>query len=163
MTKTGLLSSIKTKLLAQNWTGSSNPVFGNTSVVITKWISIEEALRVLRTPFALIIPEAGRSDPQFQEEPDLIIFPVNIRIVATVPGDTLGENPLLGANRQTNTSQGAGLYQIEQEVYNAIGKLNTQDSLTIQFRRTGDSGAVIYNNTYIAYEDHVFEAIATVV
>lgn len=163
MTKTQLLTAIKNKLIAQVWTGSSNVVFPSGSVVVSKAIA-KSALSTMGTPIAQIIPGGGKADPQFDEDPNLLIFPVTVRLITIAPGDAVGENPLMGANRADSTlSEGAGLYDLEQELYNAIGKLNTQDGIIIQFRNQGDSGAeYVDDNLYLAYEDHNFEAICTV-
>ena len=165
MTKRELLNAIKTELLATVWTGGSNKVWGTGSVTISKAPELKSFLSYSRSPFAVIVPNDFKADPQHGEDPNLIVGNVIVRIGTVTPGDTLGENPLMGANRPDSTkSEGAGLYQIEQELFNAIGKMNTQDSIVIQYRSMGDSGAMLSDtNSYIAYEDHVFEAVCTVV
>lgn len=163
MTKTQLLTAIKNKLIAQTWTGSTNVVFPSGSVVVSKAIA-RSALASMTVPVAQIIPGGGKADQQFDEDPNLLVMPVTVRLITLAPGDAVGENPLMGANRADSTlSEGAGLYDLEQELYNAIGKLNVQDGIVIQFRNQGDSGAeYIDDGLYMAYEDHNFEAICTV-
>lgn len=162
--KRTLLNSTKTLLLAQTWTGSSNKVFGGGSVIITTYAELDAVLQYAQTPFAIIIPGDFPSDPEYGEEPDFLIGTVTVRIGNIVKGETLGENPLMGANRPSSTkSEGAGLYQIEQEVYNALGRLNTNDSVNIQFRQMGEAEAKLFGDRYIAYEDIRFEAVCTAV
>lgn len=156
------LTAIKNKLIAQTWTGSSNVVFPTGSVLITRGLNIEEALKSgVRTPFALIVPGAAQADPQHGEDPNLMVGEVTVRLGVVIPGDAVGENPLMGANRPDSTkSEGAGLFQVQVELFNAIGNLNTQNSVTLQFRNTADRGAIMMEDkSYVAYEDHVFEAI----
>lgn len=156
------LVAIKAKLVAQTWTGGSNVVFPTGSVLITRGLNIEEALKSgVRTPFALIVPGAAQADPQHGEDPNLMVGEVTIRIGVVIPGDAVGENPLMGANRpDTTKSEGAGLFQVQAEVFNAIGELNTQNSVTLQFRNTADRGAILLDDkTYIAFEDHTFESV----
>lgn len=165
MTKDGLMTAIKNKLIAQNWTGSSNVVFPSGGVVITRALDLEKAMSGgIPWPMALVMPGDFKSDPEYGEEPDFLIGSVVVRIAQVTPGDTVGENPLMGANRADSTkSEGAGLYDIEQEAYNAIGKLNTQDSITIQFRQIASAGAGLMDNRYVAWEDLEFEAVCTAV
>lgn len=165
MNKRDMISAIKTELQAQTWTGGSNKVFGGGSVIVTTYTELRTVLAFCQSPFALIIAGDGQCDPQFGEEPELLVLPVTIMVGTVTPGETLGQNPIMGANRPDSTkSEGAGLYQIEQEVYNAIGKLNALESITIQFRQVGQAGAIVTEDKkYIAYEDLRFEAVCTVV
>jgi len=165
MTKKALLTAIKNLLIAQTWTGGSNVVFGTGSVLITRGVDIADATKkqAVRTPFALIVPGAGVADPLWGEDPNLLVSQVVIRIGVLVPGDAVGENPLMGANRpDTTKSEGAGLYDVEQMLYTAVGKLNAQEGIILQFKNTGDSGATLIDDkNYLAYEDHLYEMIAT--
>lgn len=165
MNKRDLISAIQTKLLAQTWTGSANVVFPSNSVIVTTFAEVDAVLSYCRVPFAIIIVGDAQSDPQWGEEPDFMKVQVTIRIGVAIPGEALGENPLMGANRPDSTkSEGAGLYEIEEEVYNAVGKLNTQDSITIQFKQTGGAAAVVTEGRqYIAVQDIRFEAVCTTV
>ena len=160
------LVAIKAKLVAQTWTGGSNVVFPTGSVLITRGLNIEEALKSgVRTPFALIVPGAAQADPQHGEDPNLMVGEVTIRIGVVIPGDAVGENPLMGANRpDTTKSEGAGLLQVQVELFNAVGELNTQNSVTLQYRNSSDRGAILLDDkTYICYEDHTYESVATAV
>lgn len=162
MTKRELLAAIKTALLAETWAGGSNPVWGTGSVTISKAPELKTFLNYSRSPFAVIVPNDFKADPQWGEEPDLLVGTVIIRIGTVIPGDAVGENPLMGANRPDSTkSEGAGLYQIEVELFDAVGKMNVENGIVMQYRSMGDSGAILESNMYIAYEDHVFEAVCT--
>ena len=165
MNKRAMVAALKTELQAQTWTGGSNKVFGGGSVIVTTYAELNAVLAYCQSPFAVIMVGEAQCDPQFGEEPELLVVPITVRIGTVTPGETLGENPLMGANRPSSTrSEGAGLYQIEQEVYNAIGKLNDLESITIQNRQIGQAGAIVTEDKkYIAYEDLRFEAVCTVV
>lgn len=160
-----MLDNVKTQLTNRNWTGSSTRVFGTGSIAVTTAIDAETALRVLRVPLALIIPGNFQSDPQHNgQQPDLLVGMVTLRLAVAIPGDAVGENAMMDGNRPSATaSEGAGLLRLEQEVHAAIGLLNAQDaSITIQFKRSGDSGAIAVNpSTYLAYQDLTFEAVCT--
>lgn len=168
-TRSSILTSLKAELVAQTWTGSSNVVFPTGSVLITKSPEIKQALATLRPPMALIMPGQAQCDPEFHEEPDLLVFDFVVRIVTVVPGDHMGENPLIGANKTggSTRSEGRGIYEIELELYNAVGKLNVLESIVIQNRQSSDVGATIYDRgsgiLYVAYCDYSFETICTLV
>jgi len=157
-----MLVAIKTTLQARTWTGSSNKVFGSSSVVITRG-AIKDALRTMVAPGALIMPGNIRCDPEFGEEPDLWMVDVVVRVYTVAPGEAIGENPLIGANRGDVTkSEGAGLLEILEEVQQALGQLNVQDgsNYVIQFRQRGGAGGVHVDERVMwMFQDLEFEAI----
>ncbi len=159
-----MLEGIKTQLLAQKWPGGDSPVFAPGSVAITRG-STEAGLRTMTVPAALIMPGNMRSDPQFDEEPDLLQVIVVVRVLVMAPGDAIGQKPLVGANRPDATkSEGAGLLEVMEEVHKAIGKLNEGDdaNFIVQFRQKGGSGGVhIDERVYWLYQDLEFEAWVT--
>ncbi len=159
-----MLQQIKTQLLAATWPGGGNVVFGSGSVIISRYVP-ESSLTSMRVPIAQIMPGTFRSDPQFDEEPDLWVCEVVIRIIVNIPGDAIGQNPLVGANRPDSTkSEGAGVLDVEQAVYSAIGLLNVGDgaNFAIQFRQRGGSGGIHVDEVrQWLYQDLLFEAIAT--
>lgn len=159
-----MLNQIKTTLLAQTWPSSANKIFPTGSVLITRSLP-ENMLRTTRVPACMIMPGNDQSDPEFGEEPDLLITQVIIRILVNVPGDAIGEKALIGANQPDATkSEGAGLEDILPQVYAAIGRLNVADnaSFAIQFRRKGSAGAIhISDDVRWEYHDVEMEAIHT--
>lgn len=170
-TRLSILTSLKAELVAQTWTGTSNVVFPTGSVLVTKSPEVKQALATLRPPMALIMPGSAQCDPEYHEEPDLLVFDFRVRLLTVVPGDHVGENPLMGANKKgtgsTTASEGRGIFEIEQELYNAVGRLNVLESIVIQNRQVGDVGATVYDSgsgiLYVAYCDYQFETICTLV
>lgn len=157
-----MLTALKTLLLADVWPGGSNPVYGTGSVFISRAAELQAIIDSgIRFPMAQIMPGDFRSDPQHDEEPDLMVGPVVVRLAVGVTGDNLGENPMLGANKTggLTASAGRGLLELEPRLHAVIGDLNALEGVILQFKRSGDSGAVLYNNMYVAWEDFIFEAI----
>ena len=156
-----MLNQIKTTLLAAAWTGGSTKIFGTGSVMVTRYLP-DEILKTTRVPGAAIMPGADQSDPQFDEEPDLICTEVVVRVYVNIPGDAIGENPILGGNRPLPTkSEGAGLLDVIEELYRAIGRMNIADgsNFAIQFRRKGGSpGVHMVEKVRWEYQDVIFEA-----
>lgn len=168
MNESQLLSNIKSELIAQVWTGSSNVVFPTGSVSVVGSISevIQQALNTMRTPWCLIEPGVAESDPEHDEEPDLVRFQPICAIGCAVSGDQMGENVILGANKTggSTVSEGRGIVEVEQEFYNAVGKLNALEGITIQIRQRGIQGAVPKApGIWIAYRMYQLEAWGTMV
>ena len=105
-----VLQQIRFLLLQRKWEGLAlaQDVFQNNSVVVSV-LGDEPAMATLIPPTALIQPLSAQSDPLHDEEPDLLVQGMNLRLTTTVPGDYLGEYALLGGGRQAQTdSRGRG-------------------------------------------------------
>lgn len=166
MNESDLLSNIKTRLLAQAWTGSATKVFPTGSVAVVPSIAdaTQQALNTMRTPICLIEPGVAESDPSHDEEPDFIKFSPNIMILTAIPGDVVGENAVVGANKTggSTASEGRGILELEQEFYNAVGKLNALESITLLVRQKGQQGAVRKSPAeWIAYRIYSLETWGT--
>lgn len=168
-TELGMASSIKSYLLAQTWTGSSNVVFPSNAVAIVASIaeSVPRALETKRVPCALIAVAEDASDPEHDEEPDLLRALFDVAIIAMVGGDAIGEFVMIGGalSGGATKSEGQGILKVQQEVYNAIGKRNAQESVTLQYRQKAGQGAVYDKDraTWIAWRILRFEAWCTAV
>lgn len=168
MTESQLLTAIKAELVAQLWTGGANVVFPTGCVAITADVELamESAIQTMRTPFVLLQPLGTTSDPEFDEDPNFVALNLKARIVVMVPGDSVGENALMGANKTggSTVSEGRGIFEVEQELFNAIGRLNGLESIILQCRQKGGvSAAIVGTNIYVAYRDLQFEALGTMV
>ena len=167
MNETTLLQTIKANLIAAVWPTTSNVVFPTGSVVIAvdNPNTLEYAVKNFRSPIAVICPMEGRSDPVFDEQPDFAYLDVKIKLIVHTPGDPVGENTLLGANKTqgASRSEGQGILTLEQNLYSAVGKL-VESGVVIQFRQKGIvAGDSLPNGSYIEYRDYMFEMIGTLV
>lgn len=168
MNELTLLTTIKAALIARNWTGGGTSVFPTGCVYITANVDLamEAALKTMRTPLALLQPMDSTSDPEFGEDPKFTQLNINLRVVVMVPGDSVGQNPLVGANKTggTTASEGRGLLEVQQEVFNAIGLMNDNEGLQLQNTQTGAaSAAIVDDKTYVAWRDYKFSAFGTLV
>lgn len=167
-TEASLLASLKARLIARTWTGGANVVFPTGCVAITANadIATKQALKTMRTPFALLQPLDSTSDPEFDENPNYVQLNIQVRVGVMVPGDAVGENPLIGANKTAGStySEGRGLFEVEGEVFNAIGAVNGNESIVLQCRQKGAVNA-FYNETgtWIAWRDITLEVMGTFV
>lgn len=122
---------IKATLKARTWEGSGQVVFG--SVHVTNGYR-EEAAKSFRFPIALIGVGNGANDEQI---PGHEIKRISIVIATHVLGDMLGENSVIGANRQgTDRSQGRGILEVKEEVMSACQQMQEALNVRISFRAT---------------------------
>ena len=115
-------------------------------------------------PLALIRPDTAESDPKFDEQPGLIRATVIVRLVAAVAGDEVGENALIGGNRVDGLygARNRGLFEIEEEMYGAIGKLNEISGIKIAAREKGAVLAEVDAQLgYVCFRDYSFELWCT--
>lgn len=155
------LKQMRYLLRAQEWS-SGVKVFQQNSVRVTLGPA-EDGLRWMSPPLLMLRPDSVESDPLHDEQPDLIRCTVMGRIVQSIEGDDVGENVLLGANRSGLTAaQNRGLFEIEEQMYAAVGKLNEINGVKLFCRM---KGAVLADLDpvlgYIAWRDYSFEVFCT--
>ncbi len=148
-------------LLNQDWTGGSNDVFGAGSVIVTAGLP-EQFSSTLRYPCAIITPGAAQPDP-YGEEPDIIIQPFTVRLIAIAPGDQSGQKSLIGGNVPDRTaSEGRGLLECEEELIKAVGMLTNGAGVAIANLAAGAvQPALDANRRYITWRDYTFNAYCT--
>ena len=141
---------------------SGEVVFNANSVNVTVG-PMEQAFSTMITPVALIRPGSATSDPTHDEEPNLIMQSLGVMLSVVVPGDEIGENALLGAGRQSQTSsKGRGLLEVEEELYASIALLNSVNGLNVYNRAKSDAIAELVDETrYSAYREYTFEVLCT--
>ena len=143
------------------WPGSSTKVWGN-QVYITAGPT-EDAVPQLPPPFALIRPGSAQADPEFEDEIVLSVEFV-VQLVTALPQDVLGEIPLVGGSRPSETASGGmGLLEIQDRLYSELKLLNIQNGVIIQNRGRGVVAAdQVPQYGYAAYRDYNFEFLASV-
>ena len=157
-----VIRQLKYLLLQRKWDGSGSDVFQDNSIVITV-APDEQALANLISPTAIIRPMGAQSDPIHDEEPDLIMQSVGVRLSTTVPGDALGEYALIGGGRQSSTdSRGRGLLEVEEELFASLAELGTIDGVVIYNRAKSAADAELDSeNRYSAFRTYMFEVLTT--
>lgn len=158
------LKQLRYLLRARKWSGGSTPyVFSPRSVRVTIGPQ-EDALREMPPPLCLIRPDVAESDPKYDEQPDLVRATVILRLVASVMGDEVGENALLGANRVDGIygSKNRGLFEIEEEMFGAVNLLNEIGGIKIAGREKGAVLAEVDPQLgYVCFRDYSFELWCT--
>ncbi len=112
------------------WEDGTSCVFASGSVIVSE-DSMEKLIGAgVRPPIAVIRVEEAGLDPDFQEEPDLQRYSLDIEIATTVDGDRRGENPILGAHASgVNVSEGRGVLEISGVTARRMKNLTTEDGV----------------------------------
>jgi len=149
---------LKSILKSLRWGGSGDPVFGRDSVYVTV-APAADYLQHLQLPAAFVRPGSMRTD---REEPDLIVANLGVRVVVSVPGDKVGERPLIGANRTSKTAWGGrGILEVEREMLNAVEKLDASKQFRIHLRAASALDVELLDSGYHAMRDYGFDADLT--
>lgn len=150
---------IRTILSGRLWGGSGDPVFARDSVRVS--LGPAESLSdQIRLPAAFVAAGSGTADPQ---RPGLITRTINVVVATYVPGDVWGERPLIGANRTGATGiQSRGLYEIETELFAAIGQIDASQQFRIGLKfASATEGEIDADTGYHVFGRYGFEAYLT--
>ena len=147
-----VLEAVRTALRAATWTGGAK-VFAAESVFVTA-AAPEIAYETIRCPQVHLGVGGNQADPD--STPKLISQEILVRIVVKSAADGRGEAAIMGANRQTNSSLGAGLLDVEEKVMNAIA-LMAGSGVNVLFRASSAQQAAKMNDTeYVVIRDYNF-------
>lgn len=140
-------------LRRQKWTGSTNVVFASGSVIITAGVA-EEAAEKIVMPAAIIIPGGLTVDKDFK---DYVTQEVIVRLTVSQAGDAFGEMTVVGGHRTSQTrSQGRGLMEVEEELFNASELLNTDDGIVVQFKGSSALRVQSVDSQFLVWRDYMF-------
>ncbi len=143
------------------WTGSSTKVFHTESVKVTAAIPQANFERVI-LPALFISPGGNTSDPSSQEDPNLLEQELAMKLAVGHAGDAFGEFAMVGGQRTGQTdSRGRGLLEVEEEVFNAIEFLNTDDGVVIQHRMSSAPRPEMVGEQYVLMRDYLFKLDTT--
>lgn len=165
-----VLRQLKYLLRNRKWENNSayNVVFPANSVIVSiapavKWIS------KLGMPCAVIVPMDGQTDPEFGETPDLLVRRLTVKLCQILPGDGVGENVIMGANRTGNStyfgqgaSEGRGLLEIEEELFEVAKELTEYSGVRTILKAVSSGEPIAISDTnYLCSLDNVFDVMCT--
>lgn len=150
---------LRSLLLAATWPdGVAARVFG--SVLVTQAPNAR-VMGSLRFPAALIRVGGGASDDQ---DPRLTSEAIEVTLFVSVPGDALGEIPLLGGPRAggVGASGGRGLLEVEEILLGVVAKIGGDSGVRLRVASKG-RGQVQGDGvqSYIMARGYVLEAWTT--
>lgn len=155
-----VVRQLKFLLEAQKWTGTSNEVFAQGHVKATSGLDEQTFINKLNFPCVLIQPGNARPDP---EEQGFVDIDIGFRLAVKHSGDAIGEGSLIGNNRpdQEETSRGRGLLELEEMLFDAVGKLTDLDGIRIIHLLSSATRTLNTNSVYIAQRDYLHTVTTT--
>jgi len=136
------LKQLKYLLQQRKWTGTSNVVFNANSVIVSANPELH-ALQRLIVPLCIIKPNEAVVDPEFRENQRIVERTCSIILITAIGGDAAtSENAVMGANRTAGAlkSEGRGLLELEEEVFETINLLTEQSGVTMLFSASSSLG-----------------------
>lgn len=115
MTPKQLLEKMQTNLKAMVWGVTSNRIFGDEVFIVPEFPV--QNLNRFRFPSVFIMDAGG---VPHAEHSRLWIQNFSISVVVENVQSALGEGVMVGANRVANTSTGAGILDIEDELFDKL-------------------------------------------
>lgn len=156
-----ILRQLQYLIRSRKWTSGSKSVFHTDSVKIIAGAS-EDALEQMIMPACLIVPSGATSDPQEQEEPDMIEQEVGFVIGQAHHGDSWGEYRIVGGQRTGQTdSDGRGILELEEELFAAIELLDTDSGVVMQHRASSAARIQPFNRQTLVTREYLFRAWVT--
>jgi hypothetical protein len=126
-------------LRARRWEGNGayEQVFNEESVIVSSNPPMD-ALKIVTPPMAIIRIMGGSLDPQYRQNPRMVQRSIGITLATWGPHDPHNTAPIIGgARRNTATfgqesSEGRGLTEIEEEVYEVLALAGQTQGVKIQ-------------------------------
>jgi hypothetical protein len=157
------LKQLKYLLQQRKWTGTSNVVFNANSVIVSANPELH-ALSHLIVPICIIKPNEAVVDPEFRENQRVVERTCSIILITAIGGDAAtSENAVMGANRTAGAlkSEGRGLLELEEEVFETINLLTEQSGVTMLFSASSSLGVKRVDTSdciwYVSMMDYPFK------
>ncbi len=152
---------IKNVLKSLRWGGTGDPIFGRDSVFVTQGsiMGFVDQMKLGDAAGAFVKVGSGRADDEVKDQwtQTLSVF-----LMVAVPGDQLGEAPLIGRNRTGITGGGGrGLLEVEVEMLAAIEQLDRSGQFSIGFRIASKAEPFQNEDGYHLAREYAFEAELT--
>jgi len=159
MTPKNFFTYLQTLLKGMVWTGTSNKVFGNNVYIVTD--TPMELLSRAQNPTCYIMDMGAALD---EEHPNLVEQGFSLMLFVENNNSAYGEGVMMSANRTINTSQGAGLLDIEEEVITQLIKTITLSSVKIDLlEKSKAKSSVISGNRPNAHRTWSFNALLSLI
>lgn len=147
-------------LRSRSWPGGG-PVFGSVFVTVRP---PEEPFEHSLFPMCLLGVGSGDTDPEHDDEHQLISQRFPVRVAVAIPYDGIGESSILGANRTLGdvTSLGRGLLEVEEQLFDTVAEINGIDGVELHCKLR--SAVEVDNDQevgYIALREYLLEVLTT--
>jgi hypothetical protein len=149
---------VKNVLKSLRWGGTGDAIFGRDSVFVTQGSIMQfiDQLKLGDAAGAFVKVGTARAHAELK---DLWIQNLSVFLMVAVPGDQIGERPLIGANRSAITGGGGrGLLEVEVEALAAIEQLDRSGQFAISFRVASKAEPFQNEDGYHLAREYAFEA-----
>ena len=141
MTPKQFYTRLRTAMKVLVWEGTSNLVFGN-NVFISPQFMVQQ-LPEMVCPSLFIVDKGFVAD---EYHPGIGNLNFNFVLFVENVSDRFGEGVILGANRTTNTSRGAGVLDIVDEVFSYLFTVTALTSKVMVLERSIPNAVTIKGN-----------------
>lgn len=154
MTPKQFFTRLRTFLQAMVWTGTTNKMFG-TGVYITPEQPIEQLIRYPR-PSIFIVDLGAVADKEY---PGLLIQNFRLTLFVENVHDGYGEGSVLSACRIANTSQGAGVLDIEEEILPQLYETTELTTKIMLVEKSAVRGVFLNKNAPLVFRNLNFSIL----
>jgi hypothetical protein len=141
MTPRQFFDRLRTLLKEMEWGSSGNKIFGG-GVYIVPRLPLHK-LQEFSAPCCFIIDTGGPYDP---EHPVILYQQFQLIFFIEIIQDNLGQGAMMGASRVANTSQGAGVFEIESEVLSQIVETTALTTKVYVLEKSRTQSQVVRSN-----------------
>jgi len=127
MTPKTFFTELQNTLKLLVWTGTSSKIFGDNVYIVAD--TPLSHLNRFQSPSCFIMDLGGQLD---DEHPNLLFQKFSLMLFVENNNNVWGEGVMLSSNRTINTSQGAGLFDIEEVLIPSLIKTVTLNAVKIQ-------------------------------
>ena len=158
MTPFEFFSRLRAHLKDVVWSGTSNKIFGNNVFVVPE-LPIQQ-LPTFSSPCCFVTDQGavnyGHHDQLYTQNFSIAVFVENT-------GDRYGEAVLLSGNRTVNTSVGAGLLEIEENLINDLRQVEELSSAKIVLKsKSKVKTQFVKKNTPLSFRSLAFSAFVSI-
>ena len=124
--------SLKTVIAAMVWPGTTNKIIGDNVHIV---VDTPEILMSRFQPPSVFIKDTGGKP--HHNHPYIIEQKFTLGFFIENVANAFGDNSILGSNRAINTSKGAGILSVENEIFGQILKITNFSSVPIRIMKEG--------------------------
>ena len=154
MTPTTFFERFRDYIKTLVWAGTTNKLFGENVFLVP--------VLPAHMYYQIVAPSCYISPTEFQfhaEHPNLIFQAFEISVIIENVSSGFGEGVILGANKTTNTSRGAGLLDVMKELMTNLNKKTALTNKIYIVEQSGVRGQFVKNNIPHVYQNVVFSVL----
>lgn len=157
MKKKLFFERLETLIKAMVWTGSTNKIFGDNVWVTASLPS--QCMGQIVAPSCFIVESGYKHHPEY---PNVVDQDFYLEIFIENVGNELGRSAMMGGNRTTNKSMGAGALDIDSEVMTQIIKTVSMTSSVQIIETAAQKASMVSGNHPLLWRVYAFNVMLEV-